>query len=167
MHPGDDPQIEAQSLYLEQSKLIEKLYSTQSNEDIVLWDVGMGAAFNTMAVINSVEAAFKQKKFQSKLKMYCFENDLNPLNLALCHPAHFTHLRHKAPHSLLEKNSYFNDFLECHLLEGDFLETMNHAPPDIEDVRAVAKAILRHRIVRNYKAEAEGVNIEAIIQQLL
>jgi queuine tRNA-ribosyltransferase len=129
MHPGDDPQIEAQSLYLEQSKLIEKLYSTQSNEDIVLWDVGMGAAFNTMAVINSVEAAFKQKKFQSKLKMYCFENDLNPLNLALCHPAHFTHLRHKAPHSLLEKNSYFNDFLECHLLEGDFLETMNHAPP--------------------------------------
>ena len=39
--------------------------------------------------------------------------------------------------------------------------------PDIEDVRAVATAILRHRIVRNYKAEAEGVSAEAIIAELL
>jgi MoxR-like ATPase len=39
--------------------------------------------------------------------------------------------------------------------------------PDIEDVRAVAAPILRHRIVRNYKAEAEGVSVEAIIKGLL
>lgn len=39
--------------------------------------------------------------------------------------------------------------------------------PDIEDVRAVAGPILRHRIVRNYKAEAEGVKVESIIQGLL
>lgn len=39
--------------------------------------------------------------------------------------------------------------------------------PDIEDVRAVATPILRHRIVRNYKAEAEGVGIDAIIKNLL
>ncbi|HEU4718168.1 MAG TPA: AAA family ATPase [Bacteroidia bacterium] len=38
--------------------------------------------------------------------------------------------------------------------------------PDIEDVRAVAPPILRHRIVRNYKAEAEGVSVEAIIKGL-
>lgn len=39
--------------------------------------------------------------------------------------------------------------------------------PDIEDVQAVAEAILRHRIVRNYRAEAEGLTIEKIIQDLL
>ena len=39
--------------------------------------------------------------------------------------------------------------------------------PDIEDVRAVAKAILRHRIVRNYKAEAENISTDAIIAELL
>jgi MoxR-like ATPase len=39
--------------------------------------------------------------------------------------------------------------------------------PDIEDVRAVAPAILRHRIVKNYKAEAEGVGVEKIISGLL
>lgn len=39
--------------------------------------------------------------------------------------------------------------------------------PDIEDVQAVAKAILRHRIVRNFQAEAEGMTVEKIIEGLL
>ncbi len=39
--------------------------------------------------------------------------------------------------------------------------------PDIEDVKAVALPILRHRIVRNYKAEAEGYSIERIVEELL
>jgi len=39
--------------------------------------------------------------------------------------------------------------------------------PDIEDVKAVAEPILRHRIVRNYKAEADGYSIEKIIEELL
>ena len=39
--------------------------------------------------------------------------------------------------------------------------------PDIADVKAIANNILRHRIVRNYKAEAEGIKEEDIIIQLL
>jgi MoxR-like ATPase len=39
--------------------------------------------------------------------------------------------------------------------------------PDIEDVQAVAEPILRHRIVRNYKAEAEGISTEYLIKKLL
>ncbi|WP_298883319.1 MoxR family ATPase [uncultured Polaribacter sp.] len=39
--------------------------------------------------------------------------------------------------------------------------------PDIEDVKAVAIPILSHRIVKNYKAEAEGVTIKDIINSLL
>ena len=39
--------------------------------------------------------------------------------------------------------------------------------PDIEDVQAVALPILRHRIVRNFKAEAEGITEQKIIQELL
>ena len=39
--------------------------------------------------------------------------------------------------------------------------------PDIEDVKAIAIPILRHRIVLNYKAEAENLSIEEIINQLL
>ena len=39
--------------------------------------------------------------------------------------------------------------------------------PDIEDVKAVAKPILMHRLVKNYKAEAEGMSIEKIIESIL
>ena len=50
---------------------------------------------------------------------------------------------------------------KCHaLINGKY-------SPDIEDVKAVALSILRHRIVRNYKAEAEGISVEKIIEELL
>jgi MoxR-like ATPase len=39
--------------------------------------------------------------------------------------------------------------------------------PDIEDVRAVALPILRHRVVRNFKAEAEGISVEQLIKRML
>jgi MoxR-like ATPase len=39
--------------------------------------------------------------------------------------------------------------------------------PDIEDVKAVSLGILRHRILKNYKAEAEGISEEKIITELL
>lgn len=38
--------------------------------------------------------------------------------------------------------------------------------PDIEDVQAVATGILRHRIIKNYKADAEGISEEMIIKEL-
>lgn len=39
--------------------------------------------------------------------------------------------------------------------------------PDSEDVKAVAYSVLRHRLVKNYKAEAENLSIESIIDSLL
>jgi MoxR-like ATPase len=38
--------------------------------------------------------------------------------------------------------------------------------PDIDDVQAIAKPVLRHRIVRNFKAEAEGVTVDDIVRQI-
>ncbi len=43
----------------------------------------------------------------------------------------------------------------------------NKYSPDIEDVKAIAAPVLRHRIVRNYKAEAEGIETDDIIKKLL
>ncbi len=39
--------------------------------------------------------------------------------------------------------------------------------PDIDDVKAVAQSILRHRIIKNYKGEAENISVEDIIEKLL
>ena len=50
---------------------------------------------------------------------------------------------------------------KCHaLLNGKY-------SPDIENVKAVAKPILRHRIVKNYVAEADGMSVDAIVDNLL
>lgn len=50
---------------------------------------------------------------------------------------------------------------KCHAaLQGKF-------SPDIDDVKAVALPILRHRIVRNYRAESEGYSTDKLIQELL
>jgi MoxR-like ATPase len=50
---------------------------------------------------------------------------------------------------------------KCHaVLKGKY-------SPDIEDVKAVAHPILRHRLVRNYRAEAEGYTMDKIITSLL
>jgi MoxR-like ATPase len=39
--------------------------------------------------------------------------------------------------------------------------------PDIEDVQAVAKPVLRHRIVRNFKAEADGISVDSLIEKMM
>jgi MoxR-like ATPase len=44
--------------------------------------------------------------------------------------------------------------------------TVGKFSPDIEDIQAVATGILRHRIIKNYKAEAEGISDEKIIESL-
>jgi MoxR-like ATPase len=50
---------------------------------------------------------------------------------------------------------------KCHaLLQGKL-------SPDIEDVKAIALNVLRHRLVKNYKAEAEGLSVDDIVKALL
>jgi len=39
--------------------------------------------------------------------------------------------------------------------------------PDIEDIQAIAKPVTRHRIVRNFKAEAEGISVDELITRLM
>ncbi|MNE70894.1 hypothetical protein D3C80_1667200 [compost metagenome] len=77
-------------------------------------------------------------------------------------------------------NSLSNDFVKNYLDWGAgprasqnlILAAKAHAAfkgkfsPDIEDVKAVAVGILRHRIIKNYKADAEGITEEKIIEKL-
>ncbi len=77
-------------------------------------------------------------------------------------------------------NSLSNEFIKNYLDWGAgprasqnlILAAKTHAAlngkfsPDIEDVQAVATGILRHRIIKNYKADAEGITEEMIIKKL-
>ena len=132
MHSVTDPLVEARSLYVEQSRLIERLQAGGS-EPLVVWDVGLGAAANAMAAILEAEKCELGPKRRG-LKLVSFENDLDSLQLALDHPRWFKHLRHPAPAALLTRHSWENPAaaIEWQLLVGDFAERkLATQPPDI------------------------------------
>ena len=132
MHSVNDPVQEARSLYVEQSRLIERLQMAAA-APLVIWDVGLGAAANAMATIHAVEAIPAQQ-LQRRLQLLSFENDLDSLRLALRHTHWFKHLRHAAPNQLLADNQWLSasGSIEWRLLPGDFSQRQHHAPaPDI------------------------------------
>jgi queuine tRNA-ribosyltransferase len=130
MHLGAEPGEEARSLYVEQSRLLERLEAS-ADRPVVVWDVGLGAASNAMAAIRAVEESSKLQATQFKL--ISFENDLDSLKLALDHMQWFKHLRHAAPRALLSEHRWSNDSsIEWLLLGGDFALRKFDAPaPDI------------------------------------
>ena len=133
MHSVNDPAEEARSLYVEQSRLVERLAEPAASP-LVVWDVGLGAGANAMAAIQAVEQHFGDELPPRGLTLVSFENDMDSLVLALRHPAWFKHLRHAAPRRLLEDSRWVsaNAAMEWRLLRGDFAANKFAAPlPDV------------------------------------
>jgi queuine tRNA-ribosyltransferase len=131
MHSVNDPLEEAHSLYVEQSRVLEKV---QTNGDpLVVWDVGLGAAANAMAMILACQALPFQKRVR-QVQLISFENDLDSLKLALRHRRWFKHLKHAAPDQLLATNRWTSEcgLIEWQLVLGDFATTKFGVPaPDV------------------------------------
>ncbi|WP_380595806.1 MnmC family methyltransferase [Steroidobacter flavus] len=128
----NDPAEEAHALYVEQSRLVERLQET-STEPLVVWDVGLGAAANAMATIQAAEAMNVADRGR-RLLLISFENDLNSLKLALHHRQWFKHLEHAAPEQLLAEGRWVSQdgSIEWRLLKGDFATLKFVAPlPDL------------------------------------
>jgi queuine tRNA-ribosyltransferase len=132
MHSINNPAQEAHSLYVEQSRLLERLQSV-SDEPLVVWDVGLGAASNAMAAILAAESA-DQAAQRRALTLVSFENDLDSLRLALDHAGYFKHLCHAAPRKLLASGRWTNgtSSIDWLLESGDFaIRKFAAPPPDI------------------------------------
>ena len=129
MHSVNDPAVEAYRLYVDQAGIIEEL--NKSEEPLVIWDVGLGAATNAMACIRKLE---ELGEFTREVKIVSFERDLDPLRLVTTYPYLFDHVKHRAPHVVLRKGVWRSSLvpLEWSLHEGDFMQTLAEAPaPDI------------------------------------
>jgi queuine tRNA-ribosyltransferase len=132
MHSRTDPMEEARKLYVEQSHLAERLRpGPETNEELVVWDVGLGAAANAMAAIECYEKIPAARP----LRIISFENDLDSLRLALRQTQDFPYLRVDAVQAILAGSSWQPQNvagLSWLLWPGDFLEEMNRAPaPDL------------------------------------
>ena len=131
MHSVSDPMDEARLLYVDQSRLAARLRDGRESE-LVLWDVGLGAATNAMAALRCWEVALLAKGGEPlrPLHIVSFERDLDPLRLAIRHSARFPHLHHPGPSAISKHGrwEHASGLLQWTLLEGDFLERLSAAP---------------------------------------
>jgi queuine tRNA-ribosyltransferase len=132
MHSVNDPHEEARRLYIDQSGLMDILRQTDTSTDpVVVWDVGLGAAFNAMALVGAYEDAAARGEKLRPLHICSFEIDTDPLKLVIGQPWLFSHARHAGPHRINTENLWQSKkmSLRWELFRGDFLETMDQAPP--------------------------------------
>jgi queuine tRNA-ribosyltransferase len=126
MHSVNRPDEEAHRVYVAQSALIARALAGERPHGV--WDVGLGAAHNAMALIRALDAA----PAHAPIQLVSFERDLDPLRLALAHPGQLAHLRCAPPHVLAASGAYRRERLAWTLCEGDFLATFPAQPaPDV------------------------------------
>ncbi len=137
MHSVNRPEDEANRLYVEQSALAARLTAGDATADeLVVWDVGLGAASNAMAVLRCFERCLAEKTDGPlrPLRLVSFECDLDPLRLAAGHAGYFPHVRHGAPKTILAQGHWTHESGGMHweLRNGDFLQLFADAkPPDL------------------------------------
>ncbi|HEY8932433.1 MAG TPA: tRNA guanosine(34) transglycosylase Tgt [Rariglobus sp.] len=138
MHSVSSPSDEAQKLYIDQSCLGARLLkrSDDDHAELVIWDVGLGAASNAMAAVQCFEREFAERggSVLRPLRIVSFECDLHPLALATKDAGAFPHLRHRAPYELLKNSrwSHTSGLLNWDLHVGDFLAFLEtSAVPDL------------------------------------
>ena len=110
--------------------------SHDNTEELVIWDVGLGAASNAMAAIHCFERCHggNNRAGLRPLRLLSFEQDLDALTLAAKHAGYFPHLHHSAPSKILSQGSWqhASEMLHWQLLQGDFRDLIESAAiPDL------------------------------------
>jgi len=132
MHSVNPPEIEARELYIKPSQFQTRL---QTQKQLVIWDVGLGAATNAVGAIQALTDLFvSDLSLKCETKIVSFEIDLDPLRLALKNPHLFPYLKSAAPHHLLKDLTWKHEEhpISWSLHVGDFLESFPNTPrPDL------------------------------------
>lgn len=123
MHPAGGPWEEANRLYIEQSRLTERLQQA-AGRPVGIFDIGLGAATNAVAALRCARAA------GGRIALHSFEIDLAPLRLALREPASFPFLSEyqAAAQALCEHGTWSGPEGQWILHLGDALTCLAQAP---------------------------------------
>ncbi len=125
MHNPVGPWLESNTLYIQQSKLAERLLQDPTSE-LVVFDVGLGAAANALATLH----CHKKTAGARPLKIISFERDLELLKFALENAKQFDHFRGFEPAlaQILEQGSWSAPGVTWELRHGDFVELIRTEP---------------------------------------
>lgn len=123
-HPVVGPMAEAVALHVKQQRLVER--ASQTEGPFVIWDVGLGAAANAIAVLE----AFAGHP-AARVELHSFDQTTEPLGFAL---RNAEALAYPAPHAeamarLFKGGGWQGGGLRWEFRTGDFRETMDAAPP--------------------------------------
>jgi queuine tRNA-ribosyltransferase len=125
MHPGVGPLVEAEQLYVRQSRLRERLVAQECGEvgRLVLFDVGLGAGSNALAARSASE---ELPEGAARLELVSFERDLGALELALAagEPFGWRGEPAEAARALLADGAHETARTHWRLVRGDLLETL-------------------------------------------
>jgi queuine tRNA-ribosyltransferase len=125
MHPGVGPLVEAEQLYVRQSRLRERLLAGEGAEAgrLVLFDVGLGAGSNALAARSVAEGL---PEGAARLELLSFERDLGALELALAAGVPFGWHGEpaQAARALLDHEVHETARTHWRLVRGDLLETL-------------------------------------------
>ncbi|MEW6055305.1 MAG: MnmC family methyltransferase [Bdellovibrionota bacterium] len=131
MHSNVGPKAESSLLYVEQSKLADRLCEP-SKHPLVVYDVGLGAGTNALAALQCSREIRQETWFPRKLRLYSFESDLSGIAIALENHSQFPFFEgfEGAVAALLEKGSWSSsdEATEWVLKEGDFRQSISDLP---------------------------------------
>lgn len=126
MHPGVGPVVEAEALYVQQSRLSERL-QTADRSPLTLFDIGLGAGSNALAAWQASERA---PLSAARLHLISFERDLGALELALAHGPELSIVGDAAlaAQALLIHGHHETLRTTWRLSKGDVLECLDREP---------------------------------------
>ena len=125
MHNPVGPWEEANALYIEPSRLKERLLDTRYADDLVVFDVGLGAAANAVAAIRAAQDVWSTGNTR-RLHITSFEKDLDLLAFAIANAESFPHFEglESALDAILQKHRWISPCgrIEWELHPGNFLD---------------------------------------------
>lgn len=131
MHNPVGPWKEANDLYVEPSGLSSQLKATSEfqKKPFVLYDVGLGAAANSVAAISMFESLIQAENPVRPFHIYSFESNLKLLKFALDCAKYFPHIEAHQNHirGILDRGEFSQGQLQWKLIEGDFNKKIGQA----------------------------------------
>lgn len=126
-HPGIGPMAEAWELHVSQHRFLSRIQELQSNEPLIIWDVGLGAAANAIAILNY----FQQNPTDHPVELHSFDRCRSALEFSLQHQQELDYITpwKKELQTLLQEKRIQIKNVRWTYHEGDFRETVSH--PDI------------------------------------
>ena len=124
MHNPVGPWAEANALYIDQSRLDERLLA--AGDELVIFDVGLGAAANALAVLHRARALTPRRP----IHLVSFERDLSLLEFALEHADRFPHFAgyETAVRALRDHGTWTEPGLRWSLRHGDYPALIEREP---------------------------------------